>query len=427
MREDIEITAQTENEFSGSIKVKAAAVLVGYEFVSENLTAYTEVQQALADGFAPIKDDFGQTIYMKILDSKPDAVEGTILDFASGKEVEYRIIGSYTASDAIASFSSFIEAFDYVDTLITWDNNRVSLSEARQSVLSSSMSEQQKADALFKLDTASKANNGVVAAASLTLILAAAGIAMPFPCSMILPLLSLQNSMYTKGILAEFGFLNASESAGAMFNFRWNIDPSGYVYDAETKEPLPSVKTTLYCIEKPAGVDDSFFETAPDAAQTGTLWDASEWDQDNPLTTDEDGFYAWEVPEGWWRVKYELDGYETAWSDWLPVPPPQTDVNIGLKPLAPEYTVHAEAMTAERVSVRVTSDGAAKQTARCVLAAYDADGRLTATAVQTLSPGSSVVLTLSRLPADGTVKLFLLNSTTGVPLRRSWSATLQAA
>ena len=48
-------------------------------------------------------------------------------------------------------------------------------------------------------------------------------------------------------------------------------------------------------------------------------------------------------------------------------------------------------------------------------------------AVQTLSPGSTAVLTLSGLPADGTVKLFILNSTTGEPLRRSWSSALQAA
>ena len=29
-------------------------------------------------------------------------------------------------------------------------------------------------------------------------------------------------------------------------------------------------------------------------------------------------------------MKYELDGYETVYSEWMPVPPPQTDVNVGL-------------------------------------------------------------------------------------------------
>ena len=31
-------------------------------------------------------------------------------------------------------------------------------------------------------------------------------------------------------------------------------------------------------------------------------------------------------------MKYEKEGYETVWSDWLPVPPPQTEVNIGMIP-----------------------------------------------------------------------------------------------
>ncbi|HZJ57853.1 MAG TPA: hypothetical protein VFD89_06380, partial [Clostridia bacterium] len=48
------------------------------------------------------------------------------------------------------------------------------------------------------------------------------------------------------------------------------------------------------------------------------------------LYTDEDGNYAWDVPEGLWQVQYELDGYETIYSNWLPVPPPQTDVNIDM-------------------------------------------------------------------------------------------------
>ena len=111
----------------------------------------------------------------------------------------------------------------------------------------------------------------------------------------------------------------------------------------------------------------------------------------------------------------------------MTVPPERTEVNIGLKPIAPAYTVRAETVTAELVSVRVTSSSEAKQAARCVLAAYDTDGRLTATAVQTLSPGSTAELTLSGLSAGSTVKLFILNSTTGEPLRRSWSSALQAA
>ena len=57
-------------------------------------------------------------------------------------------------------------------------------------------------------------------------------------------------------------------------------------------------------------------------------WDAAEYQQENPLSTDENGKYAWDVPEGMWQVKFEKEGYETTYSEWLPVPPPQTEVNV---------------------------------------------------------------------------------------------------
>ena len=60
------------------------------------------------------------------------------------------------------------------------------------------------------------------------------------------------------------------------------------------------------------------------------LWDAEEYAQKNPLFTDENGMYAWDVPQGLWQVKFEKEGYQTTYSEWLPVPPPQLEVNIGM-------------------------------------------------------------------------------------------------
>ena len=60
------------------------------------------------------------------------------------------------------------------------------------------------------------------------------------------------------------------------------------------------------------------------------LWNAEEYAQKNPLFTDENGMYQWDVPQGLWQVKFEKDGYQTAYSEWLPVPPPQLEVNIGI-------------------------------------------------------------------------------------------------
>lgn len=113
---------------------------------------------------------------------------------------------------------------------------------------------------------------------------------------------------------------------------KWLIDPSGYVYNKKTSARLEGVTVTAYCIEFDGELYDAatFWANPPDETEFGEPWDASEYSQINPLTTNDEGRYAWETPEGWWRVKYELEGYQTTWSEWLPVPPPQTDVNIGM-------------------------------------------------------------------------------------------------
>ena len=101
-------------------------------------------------------------------------------------------------------------------------------------------------------------------------------------------------------------------------------DPSGYVYEAVEGNRLSGVKTTLYYWSG---------EEAPDenaVALSLQPVDMSGYNQSNPLYTDELGQYQWMVPDGWWQVKYEKEGYETSFSQWLPVPPPQTEVNVGM-------------------------------------------------------------------------------------------------
>ena len=47
--------------------------------------------------------------------------------------------------------------------------------------------------------------------------------------------------------------------------------------------------------------------------------------------------YAWDVPEGSWRVVFNMEGYEPDTTEWLSVPPPQLDVNIGLTSYVAPY------------------------------------------------------------------------------------------
>ncbi|MEE3428935.1 MAG: leucine-rich repeat protein, partial [Ruminococcus sp.] len=132
------------------------------------------------------------------------------------------------------------------------------------------------------------------------------------------------------------GFDSATLRIKSFFSnpFNWSIDPSGYVYEGVTSNRLKGVTTTAYWI--PYDEEDEHYWDSPDESKA-VVWNSDEYSQYNPLTTDSDGNYSWDVPEGWWKVKYECDGYETCYSDWLPVPPPQMDVNINMvKTTAPK-------------------------------------------------------------------------------------------
>ncbi len=94
----------------------------------------------------------------------------------------------------------------------------------------------------------------------------------------------------------------------------FTFDPSGYIYEGYEENRLQGVTVTAYYDENGEKVQ----------------WNAKEAGQNNPLKTDEYGTYAWDVPEGTWSVKYEKNGYETAWREGMVVPPPHTNVNVGL-------------------------------------------------------------------------------------------------
>ena len=103
------------------------------------------------------------------------------------------------------------------------------------------------------------------------------------------------------------------------------IDPSGYVYEAVVSNRVEGAVARIY-YKNDAGEE--------------TYWsEAEEYGEINPQTTNEKGEYGWMTPMGSWKVKITKDGYLPADSSndpeadadgWLPVPPPQVNVNIGL-------------------------------------------------------------------------------------------------
>lgn len=120
------------------------------------------------------------------------------------------------------------------------------------------------------------------------------------------------------------------------------IDPAGYVYEAVASNRISGATATAY------------YRNGSDEVK----WDAEEADQENPLTTDGEGGYSWFTPPGDWLVKVTKDGYLPADSKsdpaaeggWLPVPPPQVNVNIGLVSTAAP-SVESCAAAADRVRV----------------------------------------------------------------------------
>ncbi len=109
----------------------------------------------------------------------------------------------------------------------------------------------------------------------------------------------------------------------------WIWDPSGIVYAGVIENPVQDVKATLYQVD-------------PDTGKR-TFWKSEWYGQQNPLFTDGAGYYGWDVPVGQWQVVYEKDGYASAQSEVLPVPPPQTEVNINLTRLVAPQVIAAEA------------------------------------------------------------------------------------
>ena len=96
----------------------------------------------------------------------------------------------------------------------------------------------------------------------------------------------------------------------------YGIDPSGYVYEAVPSNRLEGV--TAKILKKNSG---SYTEWG-DAQQYGG--------QSSTITTTETGEYRWDVPEGTWKVAVTKSGYNEASVEGLNVPPPQTNINIGM-------------------------------------------------------------------------------------------------
>ena len=212
--------------------------------------------------------------------------------------------------------------------------------ELRQRIYASGMSAEEQAIALKKADEL-KTNRQLFLLLTTGVTIATMG--MGGPSAVVLGLLygavTASSSFFWDMHMANI------LSGGIEWSPTWITDPSGYVYEAVTTNRIEGVTASAYWIA-PAYID----ENGKGDTSKAVLWDASEYAQINPLVTDMNGAYAWDVPEGLWQVRFEKDGYEPQSSEWLPVPPPQTEVNIGLVSKAVPK-VESAALTDDRLTI----------------------------------------------------------------------------
>ena len=95
------------------------------------------------------------------------------------------------------------------------------------------------------------------------------------------------------------------------------IDPSGTIINSVTSKALSGAQVTVYY---------------KDANGNEEVWNADDYSQLNPVLTSVNGEFAWDVPEGLWKVKVSKEGYISSESDWLPVAPVQTGIDFKLVP-----------------------------------------------------------------------------------------------
>ena len=108
-------------------------------------------------------------------------------------------------------------------------------------------------------------------------------------------------------------------------NFNIYVDPAGYIYDVDTLERISDASVWLQCPDGEGG-----WENVP-TGQTPPIMQPDV----NPQVTGADGQYQWDVLAGSYRVHVEAPGYYPADSIVVTVPPPVTDLHVGLTPLPP--------------------------------------------------------------------------------------------
>lgn len=318
--ENEEVIEMLDELFDDLVDEFGDSVISNAEDISEENTE---------DFTAVVQKEPGTVVYV-FFDSTLDAFKTVTIKLGAASFINEYMAPAMKWTDCYTSVGYVVSAGELVVKGFKWSNT---LSEAENSITNSTtLSAEQKQYALEGMNRVrwGYAADGLLRTAGMVapVILKASGHPVAAAVTgLVLKMAATWLESYLEDATAFY------IAGGNGSQLKWLIDPSGYVYDSATGEKLAGVTATIYGIEFDEETDDreAFFATPPSDDEYGTVWDAAEYSQLNPQITDADGKYAWDTTEGWWRVKFEKPGYKTAWSEWLPVPPVQTDINVGLE------------------------------------------------------------------------------------------------
>jgi hypothetical protein len=127
-------------------------------------------------------------------------------------------------------------------------------------------------------------------------------------------------------------------------------DPSGYLTDRFTDNPIAGAEVTLYRVPGWSPADSPGAPGPNECESNASKAPGAPWSQPaptnlgveenplsgnmdpavNPFVSNADGYYGWDVAEGCWYVVVEAEGYRTLTSPVVGVPPEVTDLHLEL-------------------------------------------------------------------------------------------------
>ena len=428
----VEVVDNTEDISDYRIEIPEKDVTIRTKAKKNSIPKGITRDNAESNGYIKTTDSYGKTVFTRYYE-EPGEFHIDILDFLGNEQGQMIscIIGSEKvfgeAGELVTNIYDLVSAC--TDGVQDESAYFAMLNDVRASTV---LTDEQKDDAIWHLNM-SRHLNFFATLGKYT------GVLVGTFAGAVNPLLGVGVAVALGGLNTAFDWMREHEMNQMLlmmhelqkfgFGFRWAVDPSGYVFDSTTGARLSGVTATAYWIPYDESQAD-FWDNTPDSGEYGVIWDSLEYSQLNPLTTDLSGCYSWDVPEGWWRVKYEKEGYETVWSDWMTVPPIQTEVNIGMvSTSAVHYSFDLKGSTSTSATATITNQSDAAGSVRYVIAAYQADGQMLATDTDqiTLKASAHTDLTVSFAEDESVseIRVFILNVDSLAPLCDAWVCSLE--